>query len=110
MVCRNGPEAARLVVLEGLDDLVPGVHDEGPVGHDRLADGSAPQDQDVEDRVTRLLDLIGRDLEGVPRTVDGQIPGVDGAALGADGPTPGQDGCNEAWTSEIGVWVDPGPR
>src|SRR5665213_1547432 len=38
-----GPE-----VLERLGDLLFGVHHEGPVGVDRLADRTAPEHQDVE--------------------------------------------------------------
>ena len=51
VVRRDGAQLPGLVVLEGLDDLVPGVHDEGPVGGDGLADGPAAEDQHVQRRV-----------------------------------------------------------
>src|SRR5437667_454658 len=45
---RDRAEAARLVVLERLDQLGPGVHDERAVGRDRLADRLAAEHQDVQ--------------------------------------------------------------
>ena len=45
---RDRPETAGLVVLEGLDELLAGVHHEGAVGGDGLTDGLPAQDQDVE--------------------------------------------------------------
>src|SRR3990172_11795323 len=45
---RDRAHAAGPVVGHGLQDLLAGVHDEGPVLHDRLTDGAAAQDEHVE--------------------------------------------------------------
>src|SRR5258707_5342740 len=45
---RDRAEPARLVVLERLDQLVPGVHHERAVGRDRLPDRLAAQHQEVQ--------------------------------------------------------------
>jgi hypothetical protein len=42
---RNPTQPARLVVLECLAQLVPGVHHERPVAGDGFADGTAAEEQ-----------------------------------------------------------------
>ena len=48
MISRYRSEFAGIEVLEGLDDLGPGVHDEGPMGHHGLTDRLATEDEDVK--------------------------------------------------------------
>src|SRR5439155_6124641 len=70
---RNAAEATGFVVVEGLDDLGLGVHDEGPVPRHRLADGAAAQDQDVERQGPAVVGLVGTDGHEIPRAENGQL-------------------------------------
>src|SRR5580692_12776774 len=65
----HGAELPGLEVLEGLDDLGAGVHHERTVRVDGLTDGLAPQDEDVERRMTGLLLRVGPHDDRVARTV-----------------------------------------
>ena len=62
---RDLAEAPGLVVLEGLLDLRAGVHDEGAVGGDWLADRLAPNDENFEGPGARVLALVRRENEVV---------------------------------------------
>ena len=56
----DGAEPAGLEVLEGLDQLVPGVHHERAVRGDRLADRLAAEDQDVQPVAGAVVAAAGR--------------------------------------------------
>src|SRR4051794_8968203 len=88
---RNGAQSARLVVLEGLDDLLARVHDERAVGEHGLADRLAPEDVDVEPgRMARVLPALGGDHQGVAGAVDRELAAADRRTLAADGAVPGE--------------------
>src|SRR5439155_1630279 len=86
----NRPQPARLEVLEGLDQFGPGVHDERPVGLDRLPDRLAAEQQDVHVALGP-----GRERDRLPGPEHGQLPHPDWALLcsrrlGAHGAGPRQ--------------------
>jgi len=76
----NRPQPARLVVLERLDQLGAGVHDEWPVRRDRLADRLAAEQQDVQ-----VAAGVRRERDRVPGAEHGQLPHPDRPLLGPDG-------------------------
>jgi len=84
----NAAEPARLVVLESLDDLGPGVHDERAVVHDRLANRPAAENQDLQVRVAALLMRVSPDAQDITGTEHHQLVIAGGAPLGACGPAP----------------------
>ena len=56
-------EAPGLEVLEGGDELLPGVHDEGAVGGDGLTDRPTAEQDDLEGGAARVLAVVRRELE-----------------------------------------------
>ena len=84
----NATETARLVVLERLGDLSPGVHDERAVVDDRLANRLAAEDQDLEARVAALLMGVGGDTQRGAGPEHPQLVILDWAPLGASDPAP----------------------
>src|SRR5258708_16475359 len=88
---RDRAEPARLVVLERLDQLVPGVHHERAVGRDRLPDRLTAQQQQVEVLARALLALGRAERDRAARPEDSELPGPHRAPLGTHGAVPGQD-------------------
>ena len=87
LVGGDDAEPAGLVVLDGLDDLLAGVHHEGPVVGDRRADREPAEQEHVE----RLgLPVGGGHDEMVAGTEHDELAVLDRAALGADGAAAGQ--------------------
>src|SRR5712664_2213841 len=70
---RDAAEAAGLVVLERLDQLVPGVHHEGAIGGHGLPDRLTAQDEDVQFAAGALLRAGGRDGDHVTGAERGQL-------------------------------------
>src|SRR5580700_12049545 len=71
---RDAAQPARLVVLEGLDQLVPGVHHERAVRGDRLPDRLAAQEQQVEVLARTLLPLGGAERERAAGPEHDELP------------------------------------
>ena len=65
-VRRHRSQPTRFEILEGLRDLAAGVHHEGPVVLDRLPDGPAPEDQDLEVAGPGILRVVGPERDEVP--------------------------------------------
>ena len=85
LVGGDDAEPAGLVVLDGLEDLLAGVHHERAVVGDRCANRQPTQQQHVE----RLgLPAGGRHDEMVARVEDDQLAALDRAALGPAVPSP----------------------
>src|SRR5215469_212006 len=78
---RDGTKPARLVVLEGPDEFVPGVHHERAVRGDRFPDRLAAQEQDVEFPAGPLLVRIGAERDRLARAEHGQLAGAHRALL-----------------------------
>jgi hypothetical protein len=124
---RDLPEPARLVVLERLGDLGPGVHDEGAVVHDGLTDRASAEDEELEIVVPALLAGVGCDPDRVAGAEHHELVVVHGRPLGTCDPAPrehidervevgpprqDQPGTGAERGVEVGmdVWVTPGPR
>src|SRR5487761_1581765 len=56
----NHAHTALLEILKGLRQLLPGIHDEGPVGGDGLSDGTPAEHEDVQSGGSLVLDRSGR--------------------------------------------------
>src|SRR6266542_2123236 len=80
----DGAEPSGLVVLERPQQLLAGVHHEGTVGGDRLADRQAAEHQHVELWAAALLAGIRADGHHVTGAVDGELAHAHGPALGTD--------------------------
>src|SRR3954447_4718100 len=72
-----------LEVLERLQHLGFGVHDERPTPGDWFADRPATQEQQLEVGMPALLLVCRSDGQGVPTAEDDQLSGVDGPAFSA---------------------------
>ena len=83
-------EAAGLEVLHGLPDLSFGVHHEGPVMLDRLADGLAPEEQYLQVGRARVLRGTGSDGQPLPGTERHQLTGANWSTIGTRFARPGQ--------------------
>ena len=119
-------EPPGLEVLERLLQLGSGVHHERPVGRDRLADGLAAQEKHLQCLTARVLAVARADLDPIAgpehhQLAVGWAPVVPDPACAGENVDEGvEDGiprqCSRApgamvaWTSVIGVCVDPGPR
>ena len=86
----HSPEAARLVVLERLNDLGLGVHDERSVVHHRLADRTAAEQQHLQVPPS-FLGCVRRQRQAVAGPKDGQLATADWAPLGPDTAVSRQD-------------------
>ena len=82
---RDRAQPARLVVLEGLDQLGAGVHDERPVGRHRLPDRLPAEQQDVHVRRGP-----GRERDRVPGPEHGQLAHLDRPLFRPDKTAAGQ--------------------
>jgi thioredoxin reductase len=79
----DAAELAGLEVLQGLPQLGPGVHHEGPVGLDRLSDRPAAEDEDLEIGAARVLPVVGEDAEPVAWTEHHELPAAHRPAFSA---------------------------
>src|SRR3954465_2099974 len=87
---RDRPEPPRLEVLERLQDLELGVHDERAAPRDRLADRPTTEQQHLERRMPAVLDVGCGERDRVAGAAGGgkwrraeydELPRADGAAL-----------------------------
>src|SRR6516162_9171775 len=90
-LCRDAAQPASLVVLERLDQLVPGVHHERAVRGDRFPDRLTAQQQDVEVLARPLLPLGGAERDRAAGPEDDELPGAHRMTLSAHGAVAGQD-------------------
>src|SRR3954447_2554409 len=80
----DAAESAGLIVLEGLDDLELGVHDERAVGDDGLADRPAAEEQDVEVGAAALLAGVSGDGDRVATAEHRELSAFDRPTLRPD--------------------------
>src|ERR1700724_2258563 len=75
---RDCPHPAATVVIEGLRQLLVGVHHEGAVPGDRLANRLTAEARDIEMRRTAFLREVGRKADHVACAERRQLSGADG--------------------------------
>src|SRR6266540_4153226 len=80
----DGAEPSGLVVLERPQQLLAGVHHEGTVGGDRLADRQAAEHQHVQLRAAALLPGVRAVRHHITRAVDGELAHPNRPPLGTN--------------------------
>src|SRR5437868_6180064 len=80
----DGTQPPGLVVVEGLEELVAGVHDERAVVGNRLTDREAAHDVDVDGWAAALLLPVSPDANRVASSEDGELPHAKRTTLGPD--------------------------